>query len=821
MLIARRRVKGRRWTGNARAKSNGKPKPNPLRADPTRMYLIRRKFDAMVKQRFKAVLADLRKLIVEDDSFGIKEPRTFNAFCPTGKGGGVDPTCSKSRPQRDDLKGRGTYRIFYRASYDKPDSKLRSIVVKSPSAYLALKGFKKRYGSVTSVEMKVVNSAGPVDNSFCPTGPGGGIDPTCSPGSGASSSTPDPKIEAWATAKFGSAAKGKAFAKWFAGSKVVDEKGEPLVVYHGTRADFQEFDIGRSSRHQIQGAYFSRAADSGWSRDVVYPVYLAIKNPASSQDVVQALNDTGFKGKEATELLKSRGFDGADRGYEIIAFHSTQIKSSIGNRGTFDPADPSIINVGNLTANAPYRFRFATSTEQIAAFQQWLSQRIYYHVLGTSLEQVERAWWTQYVEEGYRKGAGRAFDDVKKPLHKPDTWSERLPWYDGTRREFLESSFGRAVRVEKVKLLAGRVFTELKGVTEEMSTRLSRDLTDGLVQGKRSWDIYKKMAEDVGISERRAMLIARTELTRVHAEGQLDAMEEMGVEQVNVMVEWSTAGDLRVCRMCAPMEGVVFKIQEARGLLPRHPSCRCGFLPTNVGESKAATKVGWQKTPIKQTRTQKGVEGAIKESLKAEGKGQKTTWPGVDVKISKARPEPFVGNDGTENRSFFADCQRDSKGRCRPGGSLSSGFASGKEQEISLAVALNKIKNVPIPSRADVVKARRELRLAAKGEARAGGESRGGSAKDRRIQRHNLFKEFGGSEKGYVVCPWTGLKMHWTDDPGQNPKGYPRFERGKIFLKCQGGGYKLSNLIPESFAANRARNDVPARKENLSGCRKS
>jgi hypothetical protein len=57
--------------------------------------------------------------------------------------------------------------------------------------------------------------------------------------------------------------------------------------------------------------------------------------------------------------------------------------------------------------------------------------------------------------------------------------------------------------------------------------------------------------------------------------------------------------------------------------------------------------------------------------------------------------------------------------------------------------------------------------------------------------------------------------MHWTDDPEQNPHGYPTFERGKIFTKAQGGGYQLPNLIPESFAANRARNDTPVRKENL------
>ena len=134
------------------------------------------------------------------------------------------------------------------------------------------------------------------------------------------------------------------------------------------------------------------------------------------------------------------------------------------------------------------------------------------------------------------------------------------------------------------------------------------------------------------------------------------------------------------------------------------------------------------------------------------------------------------------------------------------------------AAALQKIKSAPVPSPEAVKKARAELELARQGKARAGGEARGGSAKDRKKQRANLFKQFGGLERGYVVCPWTGIKMHWTDDPKLNPKGYPKFERGKIFVKCQGGGYQLANLIPESFIANRARNDKRLRKENAEGC---
>jgi SPP1 gp7 family putative phage head morphogenesis protein len=146
------------------------------------------------------------------------------------------------------------------------------------------------------------------------------------------------------------------------------------------------------------------------------------------------------------------------------------------------------------------------------------------------------------------------------------------------------------------------------------------------------------------------------------------------------------------------------------------------------------------------------------------------------------------------------------------------GKAEVKEQATARKLANKKIKDAPVPTEEQVEKARAEMQLAREGKARAGGESRGGSAASRRQQRRNLFAEFGGDKRGYVVCPWTGKKMHWTDDAKENPNGYPKFERGKIFVKCQGGGYQLHNLIPESFEANRSRNDKRLRKENSHGC---
>lgn len=127
----------------------------------------------------------------------------------------------------------------------------------------------------------------------------------------------------------------EAFWRWFGDSKVVDVQGRPLVVYHGTSGDFNEFVDTRRSQPML---YFSVDAGVAGSfaarRDGgnVMPVYLSIKNP----EVVRA-RDWG--GKVEPE---SDGVQITDSG-TFIAVNSEQIKSATGNIGTFDPLSGNIL----------------------------------------------------------------------------------------------------------------------------------------------------------------------------------------------------------------------------------------------------------------------------------------------------------------------------------------------------------------------------------------------------------------------------------------------------------------------------------------------
>jgi SPP1 gp7 family putative phage head morphogenesis protein len=108
-----------------------------------------------------------------------------------------------------------------------------------------------------------------------------------------------------------------------------------------------------------------------------------------------------------------------------------------------------------------------------------------------------------------------------------------------------------------------------------------RTLADGLTMGQHPYQIANSLARDVdGIGRRRAKVVARHRLIWVHAEGQLDNLERLGVEEVGVAVEWAITPDNKVCPKCAAMQGLVLKTRQAHGLIPLHPECRCAWIPS-------------------------------------------------------------------------------------------------------------------------------------------------------------------------------------------------------------------------------------------------
>lgn len=108
------------------------------------------------------------------------------------------------------------------------------------------------------------------------------------------------------------------FKRWFGNSKVVDENGNPLVVYHGSNANFTIFDKSKIdidnlgagfyfSSEDIANSYANRHTQERGGKENTYAVYLKMEKPLDFRNVTH---------EQAVEANKqeflSFGFDEAE-----------------------------------------------------------------------------------------------------------------------------------------------------------------------------------------------------------------------------------------------------------------------------------------------------------------------------------------------------------------------------------------------------------------------------------------------------------------------------------------------------------------------------
>lgn len=306
------------------------------------------------------------------------------------------------------------------------------------------------------------------------------------------------------------------------------------------------------------------------------------------------------------------------------------------------------------------RWAFETDARKLKEYQKWFKQQIDEGLL--EIEEgvdPERPWTADYVESSYKKAQVRSYIDTKRAAAAAGG-----EFFAGSQAQFLEQAFTGAVGTKQLEMLATRSFEQLKGMAGRMPQVTSRVLSQGFVEGRGARDIARRLMDEVsGVERREAMRIVRTEIIHSYAEGQLDAFDALGVKEVGVMAEWSTVGDDRVCPLCLPLEGAILTVKEARGMIPRHPQCRCSFIPSLESVSRIARQdavkerarlrqeaktrrlIDAEKEMLKPKTTKSQIEASIRKSVKAEGRKRDTTreaferskWVGTDKTITKSR----------------------------------------------------------------------------------------------------------------------------------------------------------------------------------------
>lgn len=132
----------------------------------------------------------------------------------------------------------------------------------------------------------------------------------------------------------------------------------------------------------------------------------------------------------------------------------------------------------------------------------------------------------------------------------------------------------------EIDLIQAQNLRLLTGINEVMNLQIREALTRGILEGENPLGVARLMADRVAkIGRTRAELIARTETIRAHAEASLSRYETWGVSEISGQAEFLTAQDTKVCPECADLEEQVFTVDEAQGIIPVHPRCRCTWLP--------------------------------------------------------------------------------------------------------------------------------------------------------------------------------------------------------------------------------------------------
>jgi hypothetical protein len=181
-----------------------------------------------------------------------------------------------------------------------------------------------------------------------------------------------------------------AFRRWFGRSQVVDKKGKPLVVYHGTKNEFTAFrPRSKSINTMLFGSQVEVERTGIFLTDNpefaklygprVLPLYASMQRPIElTERIIRDFADSIDPWKERelcmraryakpnwhmfddelgerfVAYLRSEGYDGVtfiedletDTGWvesrTFVVFDPAQIKSATENVGTFDSTDPDI-----------------------------------------------------------------------------------------------------------------------------------------------------------------------------------------------------------------------------------------------------------------------------------------------------------------------------------------------------------------------------------------------------------------------------------------------------------------------------------------------
>jgi hypothetical protein len=129
-------------------------------------------------------------------------------------------------------------------------------------------------------------------------------------------------------------------------SKVVDENGEPLVVYHGTYNEFNIFKNENSAYYFSENEEYAKimAKVNRYGRkgkEIILPVFLNIRK-IKKLDFIEHIFVKEFMKKTNNSADGLFGYDLGSNIISYVVFKSNQIKLADGTNTAFDSSNPDI-----------------------------------------------------------------------------------------------------------------------------------------------------------------------------------------------------------------------------------------------------------------------------------------------------------------------------------------------------------------------------------------------------------------------------------------------------------------------------------------------
>ena len=317
-------------------------------------------------------------------------------------------------------------------------------------------------------------------------------------------------------------------------SKVVDENGEPLVVYHGTREHFYEFEHGRAFGSGDIYGYLGHAfyatndyetaesyADGGYKRTL--GLFLNIRNPYETKnpDHTSPAHDGSFakhlgvSPREVSPTLRQMGHDGViatdeEAGYiEYAFYHSTQAKSATENVGTFDAGNPDIrysLGGGARVLRAWHGSPHAFDAEEGAPFGRFgLSfvgtgegaQAFGYGIYLTSEEDIARHNYAQRLGDDDVAAAQRALGrfGLAWATFRADELAACVSFSD-FKRELRAAAWSLEDLVEEGEMTAEELASDKASIREATKTREAFDALLSAMLATQDY-FYESRREDI------------------------------------------------------------------------------------------------------------------------------------------------------------------------------------------------------------------------------------------------------------------------------------------------------------------------------------